>query len=87
MQKFIDNVGTFEVDDFNNLKTTIAKCLATKGFGGKCDVCSVLPEPIIWPHGEGSNKTQIMHICFKFVHVSVPSMATEPFWLITLRVN
>jgi hypothetical protein len=66
--------------DQNIKDVDIRKCIKhimdSNGYNTKaCDICSVIP----------TFSLEQVDVKFKFVHYSVPSMATEPFFKITFR--
>ena len=74
--KFEKNLGTYIVKDFDNYYSQIREIMRPKYNVDNCDICSTIKV-------EASK--HIVHIYFKFVHYSVRTMATEPYWLITLE--
>lgn len=61
--------GLVKVDDLTDVRENIRKHMDANGYNvDKCDICNVI--------------NQGPETFFKFVHYSVPTMATEPFYRI-----
>ena len=75
------NLGTHQVKDLENVRDSIREILEAEGYDVKhCDICSV----DITRLDEKDAYYPTVHVLFKFVHYKVPTMLTEPYWLITL---
>ena len=75
------NLGTHQVETLENVRHSIKEILRNTGYDvDKCDICSVDVTLV----GEKDAYYPTAHVLFKFVHYTVPTMSTEPYWLITL---
>ncbi len=72
------NLGTYRVDSLEDVRASIKKIMSGSYNTEYCDICNVEVTTI----NEGTK-----HVLFKFVHFSVATMATEPYWLITLTTD
>jgi hypothetical protein len=72
------NLGTYRVESLDDVRASIKKIMSGTYNTKYCDICSISETQI-------NEKTK--HILFKFVHFSVATMATEPYWLITLTTD
>lgn len=73
-----NNLGTRKVENLENVFSSIREIMKNEGYNvEKCDICSV----------EVTQAVNKCHVLFKFVHYSVPTMANEPYWLITLATD
>jgi hypothetical protein len=78
MINFKNNLGTYQVENLNMIRDSIKKIMDGTYNIEYCDICSVQTHPV---------DENTVHVAFKFVHHTVPTMATEPFWLITLTTQ
>ena len=78
------NLGTHQVKTLENVKDSIKEILKMEGYNvDKCDICSV--DITLLDRKDSHYPTA--HVLFKFVHYTVPTMLTEPYWLITLSTK
>ncbi len=65
--------GVVKINSLENVYTQIEKYMNENGYNvEKCDVCSIIEKDVI-------NKKIVL---FKFVHHSIPTMLTEPYYKI-----
>lgn len=60
-----------EFDHYN----AIREFMVGKGYSDRCDVCSVVAD---W-------KDKQVDVAFKYVHYTIPSMSTEPYFKIVFK--
>ena len=78
------NLGTHQVETLEDVRTSIKEILRNTGYYvDKCDICSVNVTLL----DEEDCPYPTAHVLFKFVHYTVPTMLTEPYWLITLTTE
>lgn len=85
LEKVEYNLGTKKVEilHFNliideNIYEPIRDTMKAKGYAiEKYDICDVKKTEL-------DNKC---HVIFKFVHIAAPTMANQPYWLITLTTD
>jgi|LakMenEpi03Aug12_release.lakeMendotaPanAssembly.Ray.scaffolds.fasta_scaffold556304_3 hypothetical protein len=78
LENLKNNLGTYRVDNLNDVRASIKKIMNGTYNIEYCDICSV---------EENLVDEETAHILFKFVHYTVSSMTTEPYWLITLTTS
>ena len=78
------NLGTHRQETLEDVRTSIKEILRNTGYDvDKCDICSV--DVTLVDKKDAYYPTA--HVLFKFVHYTVPTMSTEPYWLITLTTK
>ena len=78
MINFKNNLGTYQIENLDNIRDSIKKIMDGTYNIKYCDICSVQTYPV---------DENTIHVAFKFVHYTIATMATEPFWLITLTTQ
>jgi len=73
-----NNLGTYRVENLNDVRASIKKIMNGTYNIEYCDICSVEQNLV---------NEETVHVLFKFVHYTIPSMVTEPYWLITLTTS
>lgn len=78
LENLKNNLGTYRVENLNDVRASIKKIMNGTYNIEYCDICGV---------EENLVNEETVHVLFKFVHYTVSSMATEPYWLITLTTS